>query len=75
MCTFLRSLKMATSLGAVREDEEMGRADPRRQRGSLCLFMACVRRNRENCPNGEKSKCVYFCYLMRDWRIQARRVA
>ena len=43
---------MALTLGAVGKDEEMGRADPRRGKSSLVLFMACLRHNLENRRNG-----------------------
>jgi len=58
MCTFLGSPKMALSLGVVRRDEEMGRADLKRGKSSVALIIACLRHNPENHPNGEKSKCV-----------------
>ena len=54
MCIFLGSLEMAFTLGAVRKDEEMGRADLRRERSMFPLFMACLRHNRENHRSGEK---------------------
>ena len=54
MCTFLGSLEMAFALGAVGKDEEMGRADLRRERSMFSLFMACLRHNRENRRSGEK---------------------
>jgi len=50
----------------------MGRADPKRQRGSLALFMACVRHNPENYSNGEEGKSVYFCYLTGERRVRPR---
>jgi len=49
---------MALSFGAVGKDEEMVRAGLRRGKNSLALFMACLRHNLENYPNGEKSKSV-----------------
>ena len=52
MCTFLGSLEMAFSPGAVGKDEEMGRADLRRERSMFPLFMACLRHNPENHRNG-----------------------
>jgi len=54
MCTFLGSPKMALSLGAVREYEETGKAGLKRGKGRVPPFMACLRQNRENNPNGEK---------------------
>jgi hypothetical protein len=49
---------MALSLGAVREYEETERAGLRREKSSISPFMACLRHNMENNPNGEKSKSV-----------------
>jgi hypothetical protein len=54
MCTFLGSLEMAFSPEAVGKDEEMGRADLRRERSMFPLFIACLRDNRENHRSGEK---------------------
>jgi len=54
MCTFLGSLEMAFSPEAVGKNEEMGRADLRRERSMSPLFMACLRHNRENHRSGEK---------------------
>jgi hypothetical protein len=58
MCTFPGSPKMALSLGAVVEYEETGRAGLKEGEKSIAPFMACLRHNRENNPNGEKSKSV-----------------
>jgi hypothetical protein len=45
---------MAFTIGAVGKDEEMGRADLKRQRSMFPLFMACLRHNMENHRSGEK---------------------
>jgi hypothetical protein len=58
MCTFLGSPKMALSLGAVGKDEGGERAGLKRRKSRVSLFMPCLRHNRENHPNGEKSKSV-----------------
>ena len=54
MCTFLGSPEMALSFGAVRKDEEIGRAGLKRGKSSVALFIAYLSHNRENHPNGEK---------------------
>ena len=54
MCNFPGSDKMALSLGAVRKDEETGRAAFRRGKCGLVPFMACLRHNLENYSNVEK---------------------
>ena len=54
MFTFRESLRMALTLGALRKNEEMGKADLRRQRSGFALSMACVRHNLENRRNGEE---------------------
>jgi hypothetical protein len=54
MCTFPGSPKMALSLGAVRKYEETGRAGLKEGEKGIAPFMACLRHNRENYPNGEK---------------------
>ena len=51
MDTFLGSLEMAFALGAVRKNEEMGRAGLRRKKSSFALFMACLSANPENHRN------------------------
>ena len=53
MYTFLESPEMALPLGTVGEDEEVGRAEPRRERSIFLLFRAVLRHNRENRRNGE----------------------
>ena len=54
MYTFLGSFEMAFAPGAVGKNEEMGRADLRRERSMSPLFMACLRHNLENHRSGEK---------------------
>ena len=54
MCTFLGSLEMALTLGAVGKDDERGRAGLRRERNGFSLFGACLRHDRENRRNGEE---------------------
>jgi len=58
VCNFVESYKMALSLGAVGEYEETGRAGLKEGEKGIAPFMAFLRHNRENHPNGRKSKSV-----------------
>ena len=59
MCTFLESHEMALSLGAVRKDEEMGRADLREGKKRPCFVYGLFTPQSGEYPEWRKiKKCV-----------------
>jgi len=66
--TFVKSLEILISFGAVGREEEIGPADLTRERDALPLFMACLRHNKENRRNEKKQKNVHFRQLLRERR-------